>query len=73
MVAFTAEILLRACAHADRPRDFLRDPWNLFDLAVVASALLPFARENGSSSSTSSSVSSSAPSTRPARGNGKRR
>ncbi|MBE1595014.1 ion transporter [Streptomyces stelliscabiei] len=47
LVAFAAEILLRACAHADRPRDFLRDPWNLFDLAVVASAFLPFARENG--------------------------
>ncbi|MDW8806745.1 ion transporter [Streptomyces scabiei] len=47
LVAFTAEILLRACAHADRPRDFLRDPWNLFDLAVVASAFLPFARDNG--------------------------
>ncbi|MDX3070587.1 ion transporter, partial [Streptomyces sp. ND04-05B] len=47
LVAFTAEILVRACAHADRPRDFLRDPWNLFDLAVVASAFLPFARDNG--------------------------
>jgi voltage-gated sodium channel len=47
LVVFTAEILVRACAHADRPRDFLRDPWNLFDLAVVASAFLPFARDNG--------------------------
>ncbi|MFM9591973.1 ion transporter [Streptomyces scabiei] len=47
LVAFTAEILVRACAHADRPRDFLRDPWNLFDLAVVASAFLPFARDHG--------------------------
>ncbi|MFE7762766.1 ion transporter [Streptomyces sp. NPDC057438] len=47
LVAFTAEILVRACAHADRPRDFLRDPWNLFDLAVVVSAFLPFARDNG--------------------------
>ncbi|MDX3582249.1 ion transporter [Streptomyces europaeiscabiei] len=47
LVAFTVEILLRACAHADRPRDFLRDPWNLFDLTVVVSAFLPVARENG--------------------------
>lgn len=47
LAAFTAEILLRACAHADRPRDFFRDPWNLFDLAVVLSAFLPVVRENG--------------------------
>ncbi|MBA2813534.1 ion transporter [Streptomyces sp. KM273126] len=46
LAAFTVEILLRACAHADRPREFFRDPWNLFDLAVVASAFLPFVREN---------------------------
>ncbi|MDT0547967.1 MULTISPECIES: ion transporter [Streptomyces] len=43
---FTAEILLRAAAHADRPRDFLRDPWNLFDVVVVVLAFLPIAREN---------------------------
>ncbi|MFM9493618.1 ion transporter [Streptomyces galilaeus] len=47
LAAFTAEIVLRACAHADRPRDFFRDPWNLFDLAVVISAFLPVVRENG--------------------------
>ncbi|MEU8845456.1 ion transporter [Streptomyces sp. NPDC048564] len=46
LAAFTAEIALRACAHADRPRDFLRDPWNLFDLAVVVCAFLPLVREN---------------------------
>ncbi|MFI8182652.1 ion transporter [Actinacidiphila glaucinigra] len=46
LAVFTAEVVLRACAHADRPRDFLRDPWNLFDLAVVTLAYLPFAREN---------------------------
>ncbi|MGK5631379.1 ion transporter [Streptomyces sp. URMC 123] len=46
LAVFTVEILLRAVAHADRPRDFLRDPWNLFDLAVVLLAFLPFAREN---------------------------
>ncbi|MGW0911879.1 ion transporter [Streptomyces sp. NPDC002784] len=46
LAGFTAEIALRACAHADRPRDFFRDPWNLFDLAVVGCAFLPFVREN---------------------------
>ncbi len=46
LAAFTVEILLRAAAHADRPRDFLRDPWNVFDVLVVALAFLPFAREN---------------------------
>ncbi|WP_320773202.1 ion transporter [Streptomyces sp. CRN 30] len=46
LVAFTAEIALRLGAHADRPRDFLKDPWNLFDLAVVVCAFLPVVREN---------------------------
>lgn len=46
LAAFTAEILLRAAAHADRPGDFFRDPWNVFDLVVVLFAFLPFAREN---------------------------
>ncbi|MGW4375354.1 ion transporter [Streptomyces albidoflavus] len=46
LAAFTAEILLRLAAHADRPAAFFRDPWNLFDLAVVTGAFLPFLREN---------------------------
>ncbi|MFJ9630915.1 ion transporter [Streptomyces sp. NPDC101175] len=46
LVAFTAEILLRLLACADRPRDFAKDPWNLFDLAVVLCAFLPVVREN---------------------------
>ncbi|MFE1921265.1 ion transporter [Streptomyces asoensis] len=46
LAAFTAEILLRLAAHADRPREFFRDPWNLFDLAVVLSAFVPVVREN---------------------------
>ncbi|MEU1703112.1 ion transporter [Streptomyces pseudogriseolus] len=46
LAAFTVEILLRMAAHADRPRAFLKDPWNLFDLAVVLCAFLPFLREN---------------------------
>ncbi|MGC5360813.1 ion transporter [Streptomyces sp. DT24] len=47
LVAFATEILLRAGAYADRPKGFFRDPWNLFDLAVVLSAFLPMVRENG--------------------------
>ncbi|MBV2354135.1 ion transporter [Streptomyces sp. J2-1] len=46
LAVFTIEILLRLGAHADRPRAFFRDPWNLFDLAVVLCALLPLVREN---------------------------
>lgn len=46
LVFFSIEIALRATAHADRPRDFFRDPWNLFDLAIVALAVLPIARED---------------------------
>ncbi|MBT2543602.1 ion transporter [Streptomyces sp. ISL-44] len=46
LVVFTLEMLLRVGAHADRPKAFFRDPWNLFDLAVVASAFVPLVREN---------------------------
>ncbi|GAA2593994.1 ion transporter [Streptomyces axinellae] len=46
LVVFTLEILLRFAACADRPKEFFRDPWNVFDLAVVLFAYLPFAREN---------------------------
>ncbi|MEU6535690.1 ion transporter [Streptomyces sp. NPDC047000] len=46
LAVFTAEILLRLGAYADRPRDFWKDPWNLFDLAVVLCAFLPLVREN---------------------------
>ncbi|MBC9713061.1 ion transporter [Streptomyces sp. TRM66268-LWL] len=46
LLGFTVEILLRIAAHADRPRAFFRDPWNLFDLAVVLCAFLPVVSEN---------------------------
>ncbi|GAA1179595.1 hypothetical protein GCM10009654_41050 [Streptomyces hebeiensis] len=46
LAAFTAEILLRAATFADRPKDFFRDPWNVFDLAVITLAFTPLAREN---------------------------
>ncbi|MFI5621434.1 ion transporter [Streptomyces sp. NPDC051567] len=46
LVLFTLEMLLRVGAHADRPKAFFRDPWNLFDLAIVVSAFVPLVREN---------------------------
>ncbi|MFD7028085.1 ion transporter [Streptomyces sp. NPDC059917] len=46
LTLFTLEMLLRLGAFADRPKAFFRDPWNIFDLVIVASAFLPFLREN---------------------------
>ncbi|MBT2447688.1 ion transporter [Streptomyces sp. ISL-43] len=46
VVAFTLEMLIRLGAHADRPKAFFLDPWNVFDLLVVSSAFIPFLREN---------------------------
>lgn len=46
VVAFTLEMLVRLGAHADRPKAFFQDPWNVFDLLVVSSAFIPFLREN---------------------------
>ncbi|MFZ3468112.1 ion transporter [Streptomyces sp. 4.24] len=46
LAAFTLEMVIRLAAHADRPKAFFRDPWNLFDLLVVSSAFIPFLREN---------------------------
>ncbi|MCX5379687.1 ion transporter [Streptomyces sp. NBC_00091] len=46
LTLFALEILLRLGAHADRPKAFFRDPWNIFDLLIVASAFVPFLREN---------------------------
>ncbi|MFI6637986.1 ion transporter [Streptomyces sp. NPDC050504] len=46
LVAFTVEILVRALAHLDRPADFFRNPWNVFDALVVGIALAPFGGQN---------------------------
>lgn len=46
LTLFTLEMLLRIGAYADRPKAFFRDPWNLFDLAIVVSAFVPLIREN---------------------------
>ncbi|MER5887649.1 ion transporter [Streptomyces sp. NPDC001941] len=46
LVAFTVELLVRFAAHLDRPADFLRDPWNLFDAALILLAVSPLASQN---------------------------
>ncbi|MEU3059162.1 ion transporter [Streptomyces subrutilus] len=46
LVLFTLEMLVRLGACADQPKAFFRDPWNVFDLVVVASAFVPLVREN---------------------------
>lgn len=46
VAAFTLEMVVRLGAHADRPKAFFRDPWNVFDLLVVSAAFVPFLREN---------------------------
>ncbi|MFJ7158668.1 ion transporter [Streptomyces sp. NPDC101118] len=46
MAVFAVEMMLRIGAHADRPKAFFRDPWNVFDLVVVVSAFVPAAQEN---------------------------
>ncbi|MFD0718276.1 ion transporter [Streptomyces globosus] len=48
LALFALELAVRAAACADRPKAFLHDPWNLFDLAVLLAACLPFVRENTS-------------------------
>ncbi|MGW7416949.1 ion transporter [Streptomyces sp. NPDC054863] len=46
LAVFTGEVVLRAAAHADRPGDFFRSPWNVFDTAVVLFAFLPVTGDN---------------------------
>ncbi|MFJ6792762.1 ion transporter [Streptomyces sp. NPDC091268] len=46
LALFTLEMLLRLGSYADRPKAFFRDPWNVFDLLIVASAFVPLLREN---------------------------
>ncbi|MFK0222698.1 ion transporter [Streptomyces vinaceus] len=46
VAAFSLEMLVRLGAHADRPKAFFRDPWNVFDLLVVSSGFVPFLRDN---------------------------
>jgi voltage-gated sodium channel len=43
---FTAEVAIRLTACGRRPVDFFRSPWNVFDLLIVVSAMIPGVREN---------------------------
>jgi voltage-gated sodium channel len=42
---FVVELLVRFGAHGSRPWEFFRDPWNVFDFAIVAFCLLPLGAE----------------------------
>ena len=43
---FVVELILRMGAHAERPRDFFRSGWNVFDFVVIAASFVPGVREN---------------------------
>jgi voltage-gated sodium channel len=45
LALFVVELLVRCGAHGARPWRFFRDPWNLFDFAIVAFCLLPLGAE----------------------------
>lgn len=46
VTGFVVELLIRFGSHLDVPAGFVRDRWNLFDLAIVVAPLLPGVREN---------------------------
>ena len=43
---FVVELALRMAAFADRPREFFRSGWNVFDFVVIAASFVPGVREN---------------------------
>jgi voltage-gated sodium channel len=43
---FVVELLIRMGAHAERPADFFRSGWNVFDFVIIAVAFVPGLREN---------------------------
>jgi voltage-gated sodium channel len=43
---FVVELAVRMAAHADRPREFFRSGWNVFDFVVIAASFVPGIREN---------------------------
>ncbi|BEL08718.1 hypothetical protein Q0Z83_069090 [Actinoplanes sichuanensis] len=46
VAGFVLELLVRFGACLDRPSQFLRDGWNLFDIAILTAPLIPGVREN---------------------------
>jgi voltage-gated sodium channel len=43
---FVVELLLRMGAYADRPGQFFRSGWNVFDFVVIVASFVPGVREN---------------------------
>jgi voltage-gated sodium channel len=43
---FVVELLIRMGAHAERPTDFFRSGWNVFDFIVIGASFVPGVREN---------------------------
>jgi voltage-gated sodium channel len=43
---FVIELLIRMGAHAERPADFFRSGWNVFDFIVIGASFVPGVREN---------------------------
>ena len=43
---FVVELALRMAAFADRPREFFRSGWNVFDFVVIGASFVPGVREN---------------------------
>ena len=43
---FVIELALRMGAFADRPREFFRSGWNVFDFVVIGASFVPGVREN---------------------------
>ena len=46
LAVFCVEILIRIGAYGRKPWNFFREPWNVFDFAVVGAVFLPGVREN---------------------------
>ncbi|MGK2933479.1 MAG: ion transporter [Solirubrobacterales bacterium] len=43
---FIAEILIRLASYGNRPQDYFKDRWNVFDFIVVFAVFIPGVREN---------------------------
>jgi voltage-gated sodium channel len=43
---YVIELAIRITAFGNRPQDFFKDGWNVFDFAIISAAFLPGVREN---------------------------
>ena len=46
LAIFVVELCIRFASYWPRPREFLRDGWNIFDVVVIGAAFVPGIREN---------------------------